>query len=689
MTRLAAAQILDEDSENLVGLFSSKPEVARVGILGAKKDNNGGSDAAGVDKETLSTSGKFGVGDVSGEGIGGTSILDSGINGLVAREGKNSDGNFSCTDNDSRRQKERGMTINLNASDVSGEGMGMGRWNGERLEDQNHGFRVGDFVWGKIKNDPWWPGQVYDPRDASEFALKHSQEGRVLVAFFGDGSCSWCLPSQLSPFVENLEEKSSDGSSKGLLNAVQMAVDEIGRIVESRILCRCIPLERRDNLARPIVSNAGIRAGVLVPEVGIDRLPIPEYEPAELLAKVTDFARTGSFDSVFELAVLRSWVSAYYYGKYGSQLQVYSEPRVIEGLEDKFNGETAVYNLSGPMAVPSQGPMEDDWLSSPTGSSAKSKAPSDEKICRRRKQKSVTELMDKKRSVKPKTRRTSAAKEGKDDGKVERGGSLGGSLIGKRDRKRRDDDALVVKPNEIEVAPVEANVQAEIGSTPRERKKSKYLSPPYTNLHGRVGFSGYKPDSDVDELTETSQDLSASPVPELDDKTSVETNARAAESVKNITYSVSDVDVEVNDLLQKLEFAAVDCLYLRKEGHLDSIWGFISAYRSSTYLHGSDCEVYHKCKRVSHKRKSLASPSSSKPRANKSGSSQPTDDLVSGAKVIRQKLDMMTATLENCCSRFSSDDRSCLKKEMEHLMGKVEKAIKKVRAISEKTTTSS
>ncbi|KAL2455826.1 uncharacterized protein Fot_57248 [Forsythia ovata] len=123
----------------------------------------------------------------------------------------------------------------------------------------------GDLVWGKIRSHPWWPGQIYNPLDASKFAEKHShagQAGRLLVAFFGDGSCSWCLPSQLIPFVENFEEMSKDGSSKTFLNAVQRSVDEVGRLLESNLTCKCIPEELKVGLPRPLVANAGIKVGL-------------------------------------------------------------------------------------------------------------------------------------------------------------------------------------------------------------------------------------------------------------------------------------------------------------------------------------------------------------------------------------------------------------------------------------------
>ncbi|GMH24466.1 hypothetical protein Nepgr_026309 [Nepenthes gracilis] len=77
-------------------------------------------------------------------------------------------------------------------------------------------FAVGDFVWGKIKSHPWWPGRIFDPSNASEFALTYKHEGRLLVAYFGDGTFAWCKSQQLKSFAENFEEMSKQSSSKRL-----------------------------------------------------------------------------------------------------------------------------------------------------------------------------------------------------------------------------------------------------------------------------------------------------------------------------------------------------------------------------------------------------------------------------------------------------------------------------------------
>ncbi|KAL1538560.1 hypothetical protein AAHA92_27290 [Salvia divinorum] len=530
-----------KDSRNLIGGSGPKPDVNRGGPLVAKNDHGGSAAAAKVNEE------------------------------------------------------RRLISFNANGN---AERMGYGRWNGELLEDQDHGFRAGDLVWAKIKGHPWWPAQVYDPRDASELALKHSLEGRVLVAFFGDGSCSWCLPLQLVPFFKNLERMWSERPSRCFEKAVHRAFDEVGRLVESRILCRCIPLENRGDLARPMAKNVGVRAGLLVPEVDIDRLPIPRYEPADIRAKLVGFARTASFDSVLDLTVLRSWISAYSYAECGRRLAAYSEPVLIEGLEDN---------------------REDIFVYSPN----------DVKVYQRKRLRTAVELMELR--------------------KLANGGGL------------KDDHLVVKQPNEIE--------SKTKSSTTRERKKSKYLSPPYTNPNG----IGYKPGFEMRKYIEDEETSSFSILEELDDK--------ASEKDK-MTSLASDVDVEVHELMLKLKSAAVERFYLRNEGHLDSLCRFASAYRSSTYLHGSHFKTYHRCKKVSRKRKKPAR----SPKVLTAPLDEPADSLVSYARVIRQKVDSMTKMLESCGSKFSSDDNTRLREEMKCLMEQVVKASDGVKLMAEKSS---
>ncbi|KAL0395698.1 UNVERIFIED_CONTAM: hypothetical protein Scaly_0018200 [Sesamum calycinum] len=748
---------------------------------------------------------------------------------VVGRERKNKDGEGSCADNGEDKCADYEQ---LNGSgrdglypDVDGDPKEEGMLRREiRTMD-------GGFVWGKIKSHPWWPGQVYDPEDASEFAMKCKQEGRLLVAFFGDGSCSWCLPSQLIPFVENFVEMSTRSSSKSFLNAVQSAVDEVGRLVELQMTCKCIPEEKKDALARPTVVNAGLKAGVPRPEIDIHRLSIHTYESAELIEKVRELAKTATVCSALDIAVIRSWLSAFYGSKGGHQLPIYHDPLPIEGLEDKNkNLDEVSDDFSVPIEVPIMGPQDDDWLSSPTGGVVNSQGRSDNKIYHKRKQKSVAELMGEKKTIKPESRKRKAevseSAETTDEKVQVADGVSEGPLSG--------------KPKEINVAVVEntdSKEESERVLSPRERKKSKYLSPPYTNLTWRTGNSSFRTEAENeddkstkiaqvgDRTTEATGDKSCEQLPNGQAEgvdISVDTNPQTTENDKKMTFPASDVDAHVNELLSEIQLAALDPFYLSKKGSLDMVWAFVSALRSSTYLHGPDYKIFRKCTTAGKKKslpsqpgnqqndstqKKAKSPEQSTPKAwkaegttdmskskktteisalpclileftpgftlpskedivklfskfgslnrketkvvtdshsvqivyvkdsdaeaafksslsqspfglenvnyrlqrssagsrstrshtkvspplkranEKRNSSHPSDDLISDVSIIRQKLEIMTAILENYHSKFSPKDKSSLKDEMKHLMEEVETISEKVRVMAENTST--
>ncbi|XP_057983922.1 PWWP domain-containing protein 3-like [Malania oleifera] len=303
------------------------------------------------------------------------------------------------------------------------------------VDDESHHFSVGDLVWGKIRSHPWWPGQIYNPSDASEHAAKYKQRDRLLVAYFGDGSFAWCYPSQLEPFEEKFESMSQQSNSKSFVDAVQEAVGFISRLVELKMTCFCMPKEHLLSLDRSLAVNAGIRKGASVPRDGTGRLSVAQHEPAVLLANLRNMAQSVSASSMLELAVLKSWLSAFYCAKGGYQLPVYHEPQLI--VDPEYNNKNASMDICGFMEVPIQGPSEEQWLSVPVGPGygqtsqsllQKCLEISEDKLNQRRKQKSMAELMGGDMDVEPENNGLDTAKEGTHLGKV-------ASASGKKKRK--------------------------------------------------------------------------------------------------------------------------------------------------------------------------------------------------------------------------------------------------------------
>ncbi|KAL6011504.1 hypothetical protein ACLOJK_001952 [Asimina triloba] len=266
----------------------------------------------------------------------------------------------------------------------------------DQADEEEDQFSVGDFVWGKIKSHPWWPGLIYDPSDASDFARKYRRRDRLLVAYFGDGTFAWCYPSQLRPFNKHFERMMKQSSTKSFLNAVEEALSELSRCVESEMTCSCVSEEKKVRLAQPLAVNAGIKEGTTVPQGHIDDLSINEFDPPNFIGRLKDIAPVVAVKDTLELTVLKSRLSAFYGAKGYSELPTYHLPR---GISDSEEDARNLLSEEGQPRNLTDTPTEEDWASPPIGpgagksySSDKRLQVSEDKIYQRRKR-SVAELM--------------------------------------------------------------------------------------------------------------------------------------------------------------------------------------------------------------------------------------------------------------------------------------------------------
>ncbi|KAG7626842.1 putative non-specific serine/threonine protein kinase [Arabidopsis thaliana] len=201
----------------------------------------------------------------------------------------------------------------------------------DNFEELENVFHVGDFVWGEeVNSQQWWPGQIYDSLNASDLALKTMQKGKLLVAYFGDGSFGWCNPLELKPFLENFKEFSKMSDSRRFLRAVEEAVREIGEHVEKFLVCDDAAL------VSSVALNLGIKDGVVVPDVRRKIISSLVLEnPGVVLDDVKRLAKTISFSNLLEIEVLKRKISAFYRCKGRFDLAKFDEHRYIIGLEDK------------------------------------------------------------------------------------------------------------------------------------------------------------------------------------------------------------------------------------------------------------------------------------------------------------------------------------------------------------------
>ncbi|KAI9176914.1 hypothetical protein LWI28_008618 [Acer negundo] len=564
----------------------------------------------------------------------------------------------------------------------------------EDLSDGEYEFCVGDFVWGKIKSYPWWPGQVYASSDASDYALKVKQRNRILVAYF-DGTFAWCHPSQLKPFEENFVDLSKQSSSKNFVNAVQKALEEIGRLVELKLTCSCLSKESLDGLSRPFAINSGIKQGVLVPDGGIAKLWNYLFGPIECLTKLKHVAQVVSVTNMFELNELKCWLSAFYRAKGGYKLPLYHEAQPIPGLEDNNQHLELDINCDrNTLEYRKQGPLEEEWHSSPLHPTFGQTDQSSLQTCngiagngqyQRRKQKSIAEIMEGDVNAQAKNDEVNVGKERKGSGnpttssgrkkKKGNGEANGGSSMSSRPKRRKvakllestvatelevssaedddsgseeetvkvclssakkkkgsgieDDDSgsqeessvspVSTEGKKIESDDAEAKDQREKGFFLRERKKSKYLSPPYTSIIKRQSKKDIEAISLkfsyetqlAERTTGAAANLVGSSSPAtlecgdevVQKKDSVdvgarhETNTSSPQTEKldqNKIINATKVQASTNEVLSGMRSIATDLYALMENNSLDVVREFLSVFRNSVYCNGSYYEMYKK-----------------------------------------------------------------------------------------------
>lgn len=427
-------------------------------------------------------------------------------------------------------------------------------------EEEKHDYVVGDFVWGKIKSHPWWPGQIYDPSNASDYANSIKRKGHLLVAYFGDGSFSWCSPSQLKPFIDHFQEMSTQSDSKKFVHAVRTALNSVRNLVETELTCKCQPVDRADVAVNADVANGGIKPGVRAPKGNTIKTLIEKLNPVELILNLNEYAifEPGSraVDLELDLTMVKSWLSVFYLQKGGYVLPEYYDPKCIEGLEDNSsrNGNVAETEMNGPEN-------------------------GDDKLYQKRKQKSVAELL----SV-------------EDEPKIKKAKTVKDSGSG---RKRKAAAALVVDVSE----PPESDHESGGGGgggeedsmcSPRQRRKSKYLSPPYlspiwTAKVSGSGSNSFKEPKEQKPEPEKEQKVLEMAAKKLEEgsRKKPRQKRRSVDNLKEEGKIVIDGNVNVDKVLDGLLIVALDPSGNVEKKKLGVVSGFVSSFRSSVFENGS------------------------------------------------------------------------------------------------------
>ncbi|XP_038689608.1 uncharacterized protein LOC119988593 isoform X1 [Tripterygium wilfordii] len=206
-------------------------------------------------------------------------------------------------------------------------------------------FSVSDLVWGKVKSHPWWPGQILDPSDASEKAMKYQKKDCFLVGYFGDRTFAWNEESLLKPFQTHFSQVEKQSNSEAFQNAVSCALEEVSRRVELGLSCSCTPKDAYEEIKYQIVENAGIPEE-LSKRGGVDKsTTATSFESAKLVEYLKALAQSpsGGADRL-ELVIAKAQLLSFYRLKGFHQLPEFQD---CGGLPE--NNVDTLYGENVPM----------------------------------------------------------------------------------------------------------------------------------------------------------------------------------------------------------------------------------------------------------------------------------------------------------------------------------------------------
>lgn len=174
-------------------------------------------------------------------------------------------------------------------------------------------FSLSDMVWGKVRSHPWWPGQIFDPSDASERAKKHYKKDCYFVAYFGDKTFAWNEASKLKHFrahFSTIEEHRN--RSESFQSAINCALDEVSRRVEYGLACSCIPKDTYDMIKSQTVENTGVQQEISITHEVDESLNADSFSPLNLIEYVKTLSEfpTAGFDRL-ELVTAKAQLLAF------------------------------------------------------------------------------------------------------------------------------------------------------------------------------------------------------------------------------------------------------------------------------------------------------------------------------------------------------------------------------------------
>ncbi|RWW57871.1 hypothetical protein BHE74_00035311 [Ensete ventricosum] len=211
-------------------------------------------------------------------------------------------------------------------------------------DEKKDPFAASNLVWGKVRSHPWWPGQIFDPSDASEMASNIQKKDHHLVAYFGDRTFAWCDDSRLKPFQTHFSQMEKQSSMDAFVSAIGDALQEVSRRIELGLTCHCFMDETYARVNDQKVENAGIWKETCISAVDKSWI-VSSFDTVRLLDRIQTLAQFpyGAVDRL-DLAIIKSHLKAFYHSKGYPELPVFVYG---EGLGDNVDGSPTKKRTSG------------------------------------------------------------------------------------------------------------------------------------------------------------------------------------------------------------------------------------------------------------------------------------------------------------------------------------------------------
>ncbi|GAB2235731.1 hypothetical protein Drorol1_Dr00026170 [Drosera rotundifolia] len=306
--------------EGVIGDFEGAMDAKVTG----SENGGGASSNRGIENWDVTSDVKGNVGGFDGADV----LIDAIDLGLEA------------LDNDTMSDEDHKGLCDKGGLDVNSGGTGkMAR--DEEKNDNAVQFLPSDLVWGKVKSHPWWPGQIYEPWDASEIAKKHFKPNSYLVAYFGDHSFGWNEEAKLKPFWPHFAQMAKQSTAGGFLNALDGAFTEAYRRVEFAMSCRCIDEGMYKRIRTQIVKCDGIREESSVREGGDRFFTASSFEPVKFVPYIKALALLPDVElDKLEVVMAGALLSAFYRWKGYYTMAKFTEPSQL--FENEADGPSLI-----------------------------------------------------------------------------------------------------------------------------------------------------------------------------------------------------------------------------------------------------------------------------------------------------------------------------------------------------------